>query len=162
MDIWWSKSNVYIDTWTSEVKASLFSPRIIYLIHPQTWNISLKSLAMSKASRPFSSKYLNVSSYHFARLMLNATSSNRGTVRHWFRNVKVVHFFRQYARLFDKVTHFQLEQDYWNCVAETLSDTIVWLSKMPKVLTRQTSINWGVSENWEEYQKATKNHFKSI
>jgi uncharacterized membrane protein len=105
---------------------------------------------MSKASRPFSPKYLNVSAYHFERLVHNATSSNRGTVMHWLRNVKVVNFFRQYARLFDKVTHLQLEQDYWNCVAETLLDTIVWLSNMPKVLTRQTSINW-------EYPRTEKN-----
>ena len=97
---------------------------------------------MSKASRPFPTKYLNVSSYQFARLVLNTTSSNRGTVIHWFRNVKVAHFFRLYARLFDKVTHSQLEQDHWNCVTEMLSNSIVWLSGMPKVLTRYTSINW--------------------
>ena len=105
---------------------------------------------MSKASRPFSPKYLNVSSYHFARLVLNTTSSHSGMVIHWFRNIKVVHFFRQYARLFDKVIHVQLEQDYWNCVADALSNTIAWLSKMPKVLTRRTSINW-------EYPRTEKN-----
>ena len=105
---------------------------------------------MSKASRPFSPKYLNVSSYQFAHLVLNTTSSNRAMVIHWFRNVKVVHFFRQYARLFDKVTHAQLEQDYWNRVDETLSNSIAWLSKMPKALTRHTSINW-------EYPRTEKN-----
>ena len=118
---------------------------------------------MPKASRPFSPKYLNVSSYHFARLVLKTTSWNRRTVKHWFRNVQVVHFFRQYARLFDKVTHFQLEQDYWNCVAETLTNSIAWLSKMPKVLTRHTSINWEyprTEKNIRKRQRAISNQLK--
>jgi hypothetical protein len=75
----------------------------------------------------------------------------------------VVNFFRQYARLLDKVTHYQLEQDYWHCVADTLLDTIVWLSKMPKNLTRRTSINWvypRTEKNVRKRQKIISNQLK--
>ena len=118
---------------------------------------------MSKASRPFSPKYLNVSAYHFAHLVHDTTSSNGRMVIHWLRNPQVVNFFRQYARLLDKVTHLQLEQDYWNCVVQTLSDTIVWLSKMPKALSRQTSINWEyprTEKNVRKRQKTISNQLK--
>ena len=120
---------------------------------------------MSTASRPFSPKYLNVSAYHFAHLVHATTSSNGRMVIHWLRNAKVVNFFRQYARLLDKVTHLQLEQDYWNSVAETLLDTIVWLSKMPKVLTRRTSINWEyprTEKNVRKRQKTISNQLKQV
>jgi hypothetical protein len=118
---------------------------------------------MSKESRPFSPKYLNVSANRFARLVIDTTPSNRRMVEHWFRNVKVVHFFRKYARLLDQVTHLKLEQEYWNCVVEMLTDTVIWLSQMPKVLTRKTSINWEyprTDKNVKKRQKTISNQLK--
>ena len=102
---------------------------------------------MSKASRPFSPKYLNVSSYQFAHLVLNTTSSNRAMVIHWFRNVKVVHFFRQYARLFDKVTHAQLEQDYLESCRRNIVELDCLVIKNAKSSNKTYFDQLGVSEN---------------
>jgi hypothetical protein len=82
--------------------------------------------------------------------VINIALANHQTIPKCFKRVQVLHFYRRYARLLQKVCHLKLEQAYWNRVAETLLDAVTWLSRVPKGLNRRDSISW-------EYPQTEKN-----
>lgn len=109
--------------------------------------------------------YKKISSWRFLDVLIKVIPSPfHNLLEDWLTNLTMLRFIQQRTELTCAVFQLQIEQEYWNYIADLIKmPLVIWLVEVSQNFTRQNSLNWDHSKtkrNVEHRQKIIQSRLR--